>query len=75
MYIIALDAQKAFDVVSHEILIRRLLTSGTPRDIIAEITSLYSNTTEVVLWEGCTSKPYPVSKGVRQGGIISADLY
>ncbi len=75
LYIVALDAQKAFDVVSHEILIRKLLTNGTPRDIIAEIISLYSNTSEVVLWEGCTSKPYAVSQGVRQGGIISADLY
>ncbi len=75
LYIIALDAQKAFDVVSHPVLFRKLITDGTPRDTIAAIMSIYSNASETVLWEGENSKPYYIKQGVRQGGILSTDLY
>ncbi len=49
LYIVALDAQKAFDVVSHPILFRKLITDGTPRDTIASVMSIYENATETVL--------------------------
>ncbi len=75
LYIIALDAQKAFDVVSHPVLFKKLITDGTSRDTIAAIMSIYENATETVLWEGESSKPYHIKQGVRQGGILSTDLY
>ena len=75
LFLIALDAKKAFDVVSHPILFRKLLTDGTPRETVASIMSLYTDATDVVLWDGATSDPYEVHQGVRQGGIISTDLY
>ncbi len=75
LYIASFDATKAFDVVSHTILFRKLLTNGTPGNIVEIIRSLYTDCEEIVLWNGATSDPYVVKQGVRQGGVISADLY
>ncbi len=61
MYIVALDAQKAFDVVSHSIAFRKLLIDGTDRDTVASIIAMYTDATEFVVWEGTESKPYKVS--------------
>lgn len=75
IYIASLDAQKAFDVVSHPILFKKILVEDTPRSIANTIMDLYTNCTEVVIWKDAVSSPYAVSQGVRQGGVISTDLY
>ncbi len=75
LYMVSIDAQKAFDVVSHPLMVRKLLTDGTPRDIVASIVNLYKDCTEAVLWNGTLSEPYKIKQGVRQGGLLSTDLY
>ena len=52
LYYIALDAQKAFDVVSHPILFHKLLTDGTPRDTVSAIMAMYADASEIVVWDG-----------------------
>ncbi len=75
LYIISLDAMKAFDVVSHPILMRKLFIDKVPRDTIALIKDLYTGARETVIWKGQLSKQYPIEQGVRQGGILSTHLY
>ena len=39
------------------------------------IYSLHNNIVSAIKWEGQMSTPFKVTQGVRQGGILSADLY
>ena len=75
LFIASLDAQKAFDVVVHPILIQKLVVDGTPRDVVQTILDLYSDGKERVLWNGVLSDEYQVKQGVKQGGILSTGLY
>ena len=74
-YIALLDAKAAFDVVDHESLFRKLYNAGVNGKLWNIIYNLHSNAVSAVKWEGGLSKTFPVEQGVRQGGILSADLY
>ena len=39
------------------------------------INSLHTNATTAVNWKSLVSEPYRIHQGIRQGGILSADLY
>ena len=75
LYVATLDAQKAFDVVSHNLLKMKLHHSGVQGINWTLIDNLYSGCTEMVRWKGCYSRPYQVGQGVRQGGVLSTTLY
>lgn len=36
---------------------------------------MHQNATSAIKWDGKISEQFPVTQGVRQGGILSADLY
>ena len=74
-YIILLDAKAAFDVVDHKHMLRRLFQAGIQDKHWTLIQSLHENATSSVKWEKNISEPFDVAQGVRQGGILSADLY
>ena len=57
-----LDAQKAFDVVDHDLLLRRLFFDGIHGVDWLLLRNLYSNLTSVVKWEGMLSSPFVTSK-------------
>ena len=75
LYVTSLDAQKAFDVVDHSILRSRVFHSGMTGLGWTLIDDLHVNCNENVRWKGSLSKPYSVSQGVRQGGVLSTILY
>ena len=70
--LVLLDAKVAFDVVNHGNMMRRLYHSGIQDTHWSLINSLHTNATTSVKWRG---DPYLVEQGIRQGGIISTDLY
>ena len=70
-----LDVKSAFDVVPHDSLLRRLFHAGVDGLIWSLIHSLHSGAESVVKWQGNCSKPFKVRQGVRQGGILSTDLF
>lgn len=74
LYVATLDASKAFDVVDHNML-RLRLQSIVPRRIWRLLDNLLSNCTDVVRVSGQDSHPFPVTQGVRQGGVLSTHLY
>ena len=74
-YIVFLDAKSAFDVVSHDSLLRKLFNIGTERKSWSLIRSLYQEAVSSVKWNGLLSDQFEVEQGVRQGGILSADFY
>ena len=65
----------AFGVVSHESLLRKLFHIGVEGKEWSLIHSLLKGNESVVKWEGSTTSSFKVRQDVRQGGILSTDLY
>ena len=70
-YIAFLD----FDVVSHTSLLRKIYHIGVEGALWNLITSLHTNARTVIKWDGQQSQEFDIEHGVRQGGILSTDLY
>ncbi|MCG8045488.1 MAG: reverse transcriptase family protein, partial [Candidatus Thiodiazotropha endolucinida] len=70
-----LDAKSAFDVVNHSSLMRKLYHTGVDGVHWNLIHNLHSNARAAVKWNNAVSDGFPVKQGVRQGGILSTDLF
>ena len=75
IYITTLDARKAFDVVSHPILLNSLLFEGCDPETALIIKEWYSGLTSKIIWRNQISHAIPVKQGIRQGGLLSTGLY
>ena len=75
LHVATLDTQKAFDVVSHPILMAELSKTQMPNDLWMAILDLYDGMSERILWEGDLSRPVKTRQGVGQGRILSPTLY
>ncbi len=73
--ITTLDAQKAFDVVHHNSLLRKLYLDGIRGDDWLLLAHMYSDLTSRVKWENTLSSPIVIKQGVRQGGVLSTSHY
>ncbi|TFY54492.1 hypothetical protein EVJ58_g8829 [Rhodofomes roseus] len=73
--IVALDQEKAYDRIKHDYLWDILRAMGLPESFITRIKNLYENATTVIIINGEISKPYRVSRGVRQGDPLSCLLF
>jgi exonuclease III len=73
--IVALDQEKAYDKISHEYLWRTLEKYNLPQRFINMVRSLYESAETVVIVNGAISKPFQVSRGVRQGDPLSCLLF
>src|ERR1700732_929651 len=73
--IIALDQEKAYDKISHDYLWRTLKKYNLPDNFIRTVCSLYGSAETVVILNGTISKPFQVSRGVRQGDPLSCLLF
>jgi hypothetical protein len=69
-----IDMAKAFDYVSHSILIGRLNSLGFPNDCLAWFTNYFSDRVQCVKSEGLFSGPLAVSMGVSQGSFLRPTL-
>ena len=74
-FIAFLDAKAAFDVVNHASLMRKLFHIGVEGVTWSLIHSLHREAQTVIRWCGQMSKPFLIEQGVRQGGVLSTDLY
>ena len=75
MFVCFLDASKAYDRVKHVQLFRILLQRGIPGYIIRLLGYWYQSQKMCVQWGRVFSKFFPVSNGVRQGGVLSPALF
>ena len=75
LVVATLDAQKAFDVVDHDTLLRRLFLDGITGPDWLLLRDMYTDLTSVVKWEGTLSAPFVIRQGVRQGGVLSTRYY
>ncbi|MES9880811.1 MAG: reverse transcriptase family protein [Sedimenticola sp.] len=74
-FIAFLDAKAAFDVVNHASLMRKLYHLGIEGKEWQLIHSLHNRAETVIKWNSQLSTRYTIEQGVRQGGILSADMY
>lgn len=65
--VIFIDFQKAFDTVSHDVLIHRLQAMGLSGDILEWLTSYLKDRKQFAVVNGCSSQTRPVTCGVPQG--------
>ena len=71
VYACFVDISKAFDMVSHEILMNKLLACGVPDIYVKLIYYWYSNQKVRVKYGSYVSDEWFISNGVRQGGVLS----
>ena len=75
IFSVFLDASKAFDRVSHELLFKKLLLRDVPLCFIRLLRYWYRQQQMRVRWGSQLSQSFGVSNGVRQGGILSPYLF
>ena len=66
---------KAFDVVDHNSLLRRLYLDGIHGDDRLLIQDMYTDCTSRVKWAELFSDTIDIQQGVRQGGVLSTSHY
>ena len=70
-----LDCSKGFDKIDHSGIFGKLIRRGVPLCFVNLIIYWYRNLTSVVRWNGVFSRYFSVTSGVRQGGILSPQLF
>ena len=70
-----MDMSKAFDMVKHSLLFKKLLDAGLPAIFIRLLIFIYVNQFANVCWDGSFSSIFSLTNGVRQGAVLSAILY
>ena len=75
VYLLALDAQSAFDRCLRQILVCELFKAGMKDDAIKLIDNRLMNRSTVYEWDRELLGPAPDNTGFEQGGINSSDFY
>ena len=75
LFLMTLDSQKAFDVVSHTILLDKLYEAGIHPSLWTVVKDMYSGLTSRVKWIGELSERFEIQQGVRQGAVLSPFFY
>jgi len=73
--VILLDFSKAFDKVSHRLLLQKLQYYGISGQLLVWISSFLSNRTQRVVCGGQSSEPVDVASGVPQGSVLGPLLF
>ena len=74
-FVLFLDLKKAYDLVPHKRLIKKIESKGYGPKLIRFIKNMYENTECKVRVQDKTSKPFIYERGVRQGCPTSPDLF
>ena len=75
VYTCCMDMTKAFGLVQHSSLFRKLIQAGLSIIFVRLLLFVYTMQFANVRWNGQVSEMFALCNGVRQGGVISAILY
>ena len=70
LYLISIDARKAFPVVDQFILRKKLYNSGLNSQMWTPANNIYVKPLEKIRWDNLESRTYELQRGVKQGSII-----
>ena len=73
--LVAVDFEKAFDSISHRLLLRALESFGFGKDFRSWVSILYNDVSSCVMNGGHSTGYFQVQRGVRQGDPLSAYLF
>jgi hypothetical protein len=73
--IVCLDQEKAYDKIRHDFIWKTLEKYDFPKHFINTVKSLYQNGETAIIINGVISKPYKVTRGVRQGDPLSCLIF
>ena len=73
--IVCLDQKKAYDKIRHDFIWKTLQKFDFPKHFIDTLKTLYENGETVIIINGVISKPYRVTRGVRQGDPLSCLIF
>lgn len=74
MFLCSLDAEKCFDSIWHDALLYKLIPI-LPLHIWLFVHRWYKMSKAVVRWNGCNSSEFRISRGMRQGSVLSPTLF
>ncbi len=72
---LSLDQEKAFDRVDHHYLFKTLEAFGFGTHFVSLVKLLYSDIYSMLRINGSLTRPFPVTRGIRQGCPLSGLLY
>ena len=75
VYCSFLDASKAFDRLVHSGLFLKLMERNVSKILLDILITWHDGLYCQVKWNGVYSGWFPITAGVRQGGVLSPDLY
>ena len=70
VYVTLLDCSKAFDMVNFDKLLIRLLERNLCPLVTRLLLNIYSSSEYYIKWNNMSSEKFPVSNGVKQGGVL-----
>ena len=73
--IISIDAEKAFDKIQHQFMIKTLQKVGREGTYLTIIKAIYDKPTTNIIINGEKLKPFPLTSGTRQGCPLSPLLF
>ena len=74
VYLCTLDAEKCFDSIWHSGLFYKLWGNISPQ-YWALLLNMYQSSEATVKWENRTSKVFNISRGMKQGSLVSPTLF
>ena len=75
VYACFMDMKKAFDMVKHGTLFRKLIEKNVPPIYLRLLLVMYRTQSAKVRWNGEFSDAFSISNGVKQGAVLSAVLF
>ena len=70
-----MDMKKAFDLVKHSLLFKKLVNRGMSPIFLRLLLYMYANQAAKVKWKGTLSEAFSITNGVKQGAVLSAILF
>ena len=70
-----IDLSKAFDKMNHHALLIKLMERNMPLNLINIFALWFHSSRTSIKWNNCFSFSFPMTAGVRQGGVLSPFLF